>query len=295
MAVNLLELRDYRNWVGLTPRVIHEHVIRLGGWAIVFPTKLPRWASRVRNYFNVTPSTLTRLPAAAEKKIAAAAQRFKFELDCQEKQYYNRDHTDRRPNPWGRPNPLPFQVSARCPAKPSQAVLNTGRIDRIAINRALHGAVYKDETNRLWYQMSAGSTIYHYRGAPFIAPVDAVVVNSIKGQNDTPVFKMIGLDGTGGSTEVIIKNRGSDTLVPAGVTIHVRNLVETNEVYQGSYNFSETTQLGLAAHERRDVKPHVGAWDFYVNPANRYWTLEQRTFPERDPRKPKDKPLAEQV
>ena len=293
--MNLNDLRNYRNWVGLSARVLHEEVIRVGGWTFVFPTKVPRWASRVRNFFNVTPSTLTRLPAEAEKRIAAAAQRFKFELECQENQYYNRyDKAARRPDPAGRVS-LAYKVSAHCPAKPSQAVLDTGRLDRIAINRALHGAVYKDEAGRLWFQMSAGSTIYHYGGAPFVAPADAVVVNEIKGQNDTPVFKMISLDGTGGSCEVIIKNRGSDTLVPAGVTIHVRNLVETHEVYQGSYNFSETIQMGLAAHQLRDVKPHVGAWDFYVNPAHRYWTLDQRTFPDKDPRKPKDKPLADQM
>jgi hypothetical protein len=105
---------------------------------------------------------------------------------------------------------------------------------------------------------------------------------------------MISPDGTGGSHEVIIKNRGSDTLVPAGASIILGKLVEQHAIFQGSYNYADAMVVGFAAHDILDVKPHVASTTFYVNP-NPQSTLGQRVFPAKDPRYPKDKPLAEQV
>jgi hypothetical protein len=68
-----------------------------------------------------------------------------------------------------------------------------------------------------------------------------------------------------------------------------------DEVYQGSYNYADAMIIGFAAHKALDVKPHVASPDFYVNPENRYSNLDQRTFPPKDPRKPNEKPLAEQI
>lgn len=55
--------RDYGQWLRKTPLEIRGHVIRAGGWAEVFPpdTTIPRWLSRVRNFFNEQPSMLTRV------------------------------------------------------------------------------------------------------------------------------------------------------------------------------------------------------------------------------------------
>lgn len=304
MQMYMSELRDYTDWIGKTPQCILENVIRLGGWSVVFPSRLPRWASRVRNYFNVTPSRLTRLPADAEKKIVKAVQRLKTELECEEERQrqeahkWDRTPEDRRNFPFGnKPNPTPIRLPGHCPAKPSKAVADIGWKDALALKNSLHGAVYKDETGRLWYQMSAGSTIYHYGGTPheYKAPIDAAVVNEIKGQKNTPVFKMVSPDGTGGSREIIIKNRGTDTLVDAGVSIIIQKLVETHLVYRGSYNYADAMITGFSAHKTLDVKPHVASWDFYVNPTNIYANLDVCKFPEKDPRKPNEKPLAEQV
>jgi hypothetical protein len=300
----LSELRDYSDWVGKTAEVIHANVIRYGGWAAVFPHRLPRWASRIRNYFNVTPSKLTRLAPDAEKKIVRAVQRLKAELECEEERQrqedrkWDRTAEDRRRFPYNKPNPTPIKLPGHCPKETSETIRNITWTQALALKKTLHGAVYQDETRRLWYQMSAGATIYHYGGTPnpITAPLEAAIVNEVKGQNDTPVFKMISPDGTGGSHEIIIKNRGTDTLVPAGASIIIKNnMVVTDEVYQGSYNYADAMVVGFAAHEIRDVKTHVPAWDFYVNPGLRYWPLAQRVFPAKDPRKPNDKPLAEQV
>jgi len=305
MQMYMSELRDYTDWIGKTPQCIFENVIRLGGWRMVFPSKLPRWASKVRNFFNRTPAKLTRLQPDAEKKIVKAVQRLKAELECEEERQRQEDRKwertpeDRRLWPHGnKPNPNPIVLPKHCSGKPpSKAIADIGWTEALALKKSLSGAAYKDETGRIWYQMSAGSTIYHWGGTPnpLTTSIEAAIVNEARGQNDTPVFKMISPDGTGGSREIIIKNRGTDTLVDAGVTIDIRNLVVYDEVFQGSYNYDDAMVVGFAAHKALDVKPHVGAWDFYVNPALRYWDLNQTTFPEKDPRFPNRKPLAEEI
>jgi hypothetical protein len=250
----------------------------------------------------VTPSKLTRLPADAERKIVKAVQRLKTELECEEERQrqedrkWDRTPDDRRRFPYNKPNPTPIKLPAHCPATPSQTIQDISWTAALALKNTLHGAVYKDETNRLWYQMSAGATIYHYEGTPnpLTTPLEAAIVNEVKGQTNTPVFKLISPDGTGGSREIILKNRGTDTLVDAGISIDIRNLVVVHEVFQGSYNYADAMVVGFAAHEIRDIKPHVGSWDFYVNPVHRYWTLEQRVYPAKDPRNPNDRPLAKQ-
>lgn len=61
MLLDLKALRDYGNWIGETAWDVHGSVMRVGGWQQVFPRALPRWASRIRQYFNLTPMTLKLL------------------------------------------------------------------------------------------------------------------------------------------------------------------------------------------------------------------------------------------
>jgi hypothetical protein len=61
MLLDLKALRDYGNWIGETAWDVHGSVMRVGGWQQVFPGALPRWASRIRQYFNLTPMTLKLL------------------------------------------------------------------------------------------------------------------------------------------------------------------------------------------------------------------------------------------
>ena len=105
----------------------------------------------------------------------------------------------------------------------------------------------------------------------------------------------------GGSNEVILFNngadaygwgKGSETVGAVNETLNIRKTVVTDPAYQGSYNYSETSQEGLDAHEKRDVKPHVAGRNFYVNPKDPYSPLELRTFPRLDM---EGKPLADQV
>jgi hypothetical protein len=62
-------LGDYTNWVGKTPKAILEAVKQVGGWAKVFPDKLPLWAHRIRNYFNREPASLMRLDEKRTERL----------------------------------------------------------------------------------------------------------------------------------------------------------------------------------------------------------------------------------
>ena len=74
--MNLNELPDYRNWLHVSPEVVRRSVINVGGWQKVFSNRLPRWASKVRNYFNETPQTLTLLDKRQSSKELAKAQKY---------------------------------------------------------------------------------------------------------------------------------------------------------------------------------------------------------------------------
>lgn len=170
----------------------------------------------------------------------------------------------------------------------------TGITDHIGEHSALKPHVYKDENGRPWFQMSAGSTIYHYGGRPFWAPVDALYVQA-KGQKNTPVIKLVSADNTGGSCEIILTNQNAKSIGAVGKKTWIRDLVVTRGDHQGSYNYSETIKQGLVAHDRRDVKPHLNQAGFYVDPEDRFSSLALRHFPEKDPLDPRGRPLAQQM
>jgi len=299
--MNINELRDYRKWIGKSADEVYFAVRAVGGWKSVFPQNLPRWASKVRNYFNVFPTTLQRVPERNAKDLLKRVQQFAFLLECHEVQSFNRTYRDYRPNPQGKLDPPPLRVPAGCPVKADHDVVHTGLTDSIAVKSALSGAVYLDERNRAWYQMAAGSTIYHWGRSPLWAAFEAAWIDKIRGQNDTPVFKMISPDSTGGSNEVILGNdgvnaygwnTGNEVVGPVNARWNIRRSVIADPAYQGSYNYSETAQVGLAAHELRDVRPHVAGRQFYVNPKDPFSPLAMRRFPEKDLQ---GNPLADQV
>lgn len=69
--MDISQLREYKNWINKTPTEIRNAVIAAGGWAQVFPKniKVPEWASRVRNFFNVTPVSLVLLGPIEDRFI----------------------------------------------------------------------------------------------------------------------------------------------------------------------------------------------------------------------------------
>jgi len=284
--VNVNDLRNYSNWVGQQADVIYNQVCSAGGWQAVFPGKLPRWASKVRNYFNIVPKELTQ---ATEKEATAFlkyTQKFKFQLECYEAQSANkRDPANYKRNPDGSyPKPV-WDVPKGCPVEASHDVKHTGLIDSIGVKNALTKHVYRDENGRLWFQMAAGSTIYHW-GAPvnpLTAIFEAIFVDKVRKQDGTPAFKLVNPDPrVGGSNEVVIRNNGQSVVGAIKQTIDIRPMLVKDPVNQGSYNYAETATVGLDAHGRLDVKPHSGGWDFYVNPPDPHSALSSRKFPPND-------------
>jgi hypothetical protein len=242
---------------------------------------------------------LIRLPEKNARALLNRTINLPFLVECHEVQAANRTFRDYKPKPWGY-DPAPFKEPAGCPAKASHDIVHMGIREAIALKSSLTGDVYLDENNRAWYQMAAGSTIYHFGENPTDPTAQAIYQDTILGQNDTPVFKLVCPDNAGGSEEVIIFNElvnddlfdnRSKVLGKVGERIFIRSLTETDPAYQGSYNYSETTRVGLSAHEIRDVKSHVPGRFFYVNPQDPYSRLDSRSFPVLDL---DQKPLADQ-
>ena len=299
--MNLNELKDYRNWIGKSPDKVFLAAKGLGGWKSVFPDKLPVWASKVRNYFNVLPAMLKRLPDANAKGLLQRPGNLSFLVECHEVQAANKKWQNYKKNPWGGYDPPPFKVPAGCPTTPAHNVVHMSTKEATALKSSLTGDVYLDNLNRVWFQMAAGSTIYHFGENRTDPTADAIYQNTVLGQNDTPVFKLVCPDDNGGSNEVIIfnpvvkdglyDNRSERLGLEVNKYADIRGLIETDAAYQGSYNYSETTRVGLAEHEKRDVKPHMPGRFFYVNPPDQFTPLELRRFPELDM---DQKPLADQ-
>jgi hypothetical protein len=288
--LNLAKLRHYQYWIGRTPEEIFFAAKLCGGWKTVFPTCLPVWASKVRNYFNVLPTTLTRLPKTNANALLNRPKFLPFLVRARSDYTANRTYQDYKPKPWGY-DPPPFKPHPQAPAKIPDRIMKMSQKEAIALQQALSGDVYLDNINRPWFQMAAGSTIYHWGDHPEPPTAEAIYQDVVMGQDDTPVFKLISPDDNGGSNEVIIFNavikdslydNRSKAIGEVNKAIEVAAAIERDPILQGSYNYSETAIVGLREHEKRDVEPHVHAHHFYVNPPDPFSPLIIRRFPDVD-------------
>jgi hypothetical protein len=281
MLLDLKALRDYGNWIGETAWDVHGSVMRVGGWQQVFPGALPRWASRIRQYFNLTPMTLELLDHEESSRYLEGAQ-------------------------------------TALPSARAQALLKLMRSEppgssEIGTIKALSGAVYEDALGRsIWFQMSPGGAIYHF-GKKIRSKTLRSIEATLDGQEQAPVFKLVCPDGTGGSREVCIKNPfdvrkvtarvagalhttmvGHATIGAVNEVVNVANRIVKDSVSQGSYNYAETVEKGLPAHDRLDVDTYPMQPGYYVEPPNlfQFAELYMRRFPENDPQ---GQPLAAQT
>lgn len=226
------ELADSREWVRQNAQDILDSVKKAGGWAKVFPKKVPDWLHKLRNYFNVEPRELKLV----DKSVT--------------------DH-------WMR------------------EIRKHGELDTPFIGkRTLSGHVYFDEEIEVWYQMGAGGTIYHWGDDVKVAWAEAAYTSEIRKQTGTPVFKLICPDGTGGSKETIIHNWYGQAKIGStnNPQLVVGKVVPTMK-HQGSYNFAETSVVGLDEHKKYDVKTHENDPN-YIDPPNRFEELKKRIFHE---------------
>ena len=68
------DLGRYEKWIGRSALEIRGLVIDVGGWTTVFTGKLPKWAHRLRNFFNEPPRKLYRIYEAEAKRIIKKAE-----------------------------------------------------------------------------------------------------------------------------------------------------------------------------------------------------------------------------
>src|SRR5436305_1334857 len=76
----------------------------------------------------------------------------------------------------------------------------------------------------------------------------------------------------GGWVEVIIDNPESglfgrsSNIGDEAVSVDIHARVVVTEEYIGPYNYSETIDVGFAAHDLRDIQPHRTTKGFYLDP-----------------------------
>jgi hypothetical protein len=291
--MDLVALRNYRKWIDQSPYEVHAYVIWAGGWKQVFQDGVPRWASRVRNYFNVTPQKLTRLADKLSETLVRGIQRAIVAADCAA---YKRIKDQFLPR---------LQLPKGCPAHPDPSA-EMGFFDTIGTRGALSGEAYIDDNRRIWYQMDPGAAVYHYGEKPWWPGGAAVWASVFEGQKQVPVFKLVSPDDTGGSMECIITNpqdvpytvgrwvfkMGRSDIGAVDDAVDVSHRIVTDPVKEGSYNYAETVAEGLTAHNRFDVDTDPMTPTFFVDPPDRFSSLLFRRFPEKDP---DGYPLADQV
>lgn len=233
------ELNSYQNWIGKSPQEIRRAVVDHGGWAKVFPRG------------DAFPLWASRV-----------------------RNYFNE---------------RPMQLMLLGVLERGRAESRTGLTPSSLYHRGAYallgfsGDVYRDEASRHWFEMSTASTVYHYEGQVSNAMWYKKWEAFVSRQKSTPVFKLISSDGTGGSLEVILHNwqsvGGKSQIGPEGKWVTIRTKVVINEIYRGSYNYSDTGIMGFKDHEFRDVKPHRQEFGFYVNPPRKQ---SARRFPSDD-------------
>jgi hypothetical protein len=309
--MSLSELQDYTKWIGRTAREVYLSVVQVGGWQNVFPGHLPRWASRVRQYFNVTPLTLELLDEADSdyhlaraQKALPASRRAKARRDKEQSRGMGMSHAV------GGVSTKPGTMIKR--PDPRDAI--DGVFDIALTMFALSGDVYDDADGKaVWYQTVPGGAIYHF-GETIRNPELRAAQATLAGQEKAPVFKLLCPDGTGGSREVCIKNPlvrprvrvsvtgvataevvGEETVGPVGEIVPVLDRVVRDSVAQGSYNYAETMEKGYPAHVRLDVRTDPMEAGYYVEPDDlfrlQFIPLNDRRFPPNDPQ---GRPLAAQ-
>lgn len=300
--MDLAALKDYRKWIDRSPYEVHAYVVQAGGWKLVFKDGgVPRWASRVRNYFNATPQKLTRLGDKLSETLLKGVQKAIVAADCaQLKRIYDQlpgaDMGVKYPG---------TELPKECPANPDPNA-RMSFTDTLGTRSALSGEVYRDESRRLWYQMDPGAAVYHYGEKPWWPGGAAVWASVFEGQRQVPVFKLVSPDDTGGSRECIITNpqdvpftagrivvkMGRSNIGAVDETVDVSHRIVTDPVQEGSYNYAETVAVGLTSHNRFDVDTDPMHPKFFVDPPDRFEPLLFRRFPEKDS---DGKSLADQV
>lgn len=170
--------------------------------------------------------------------------------------------------------------------------------------------LYLDELGRPWFQTPPGGTIWHSSGKPDVwyRKGEKLAKNTLGGQKVTEVFKLLHMDGSGGSSELIKENYaasiahnqgskrfligmvdrwvlrkvhggGKSTLGKIGQEVKGYSGRVKNEKYAASYNYADHYMTSEDEHTRMDVDTHSEQADFYVKVPDDRSALNRRVFP----------------
>lgn len=252
--MNLEMLRDYNEWLKKSPADVLA-AVKPFGWAIVFDKGIPRWAHRVRNFFNQEPRFLMLLDKDHGNEIVRSLyQTIKPPNESSSQNFFRRmaltgdAYRDENNKIW-------LQMS------PAGAIYHFAGIYGETKFQAAYQQINGQRTTPVFKLISSDAT----GGSR-----ETIIVNQMRG----------------------FLKRGDYSIGHVHAYTPVSRLVVTDG-YQGSYNYAETVKKGLPAHEKFDVNTHKKDAD-YVNPKEtegRFLPLSSRKFPKYDN---KGKLLAEQ-
>lgn len=243
------ELRDPSEWVLQNAQCILDSVKQAGGWMTLFPLGPPMWLHKIRNYFNVEPTTL-RLLDKGETDRWMALIRTHGKLNAFIKgprTLSGHVYCDSNVVVW-------YQMG------PGGTIYHWGR--KVVID---------------WAEAAYAHQV---RGQSGIPVFKLVCPDGTGGSKETiiknPKIHKVPVRTSQG--DYFEMQRGTKIGETNEVNLVKTNIV-TDEHHQGSYNFAETAVVGLKAHEKYDVDMHKKD-EIYFDPPDRFAPLADRLFTE---------------
>jgi len=244
------ELRDAHEWVGQNAQCILDSVRRADGWKNVFkdPFPFPMWLHKLRNYFNVEPTTLRLLDKATTSiRMGEISQYGKL-----------------------------------CGLQGSRTLSGHVYVDeysRVWYQMGPGGSIYHWGSDPSWHAPVDAVITHLFRGQTGIPIFKLICPDGTYGSNETIVSNEMERREVyvGGSSSKV--ETGRSTIGDVNQIVPVRSQLITTMEHQGSYNFAETAVLGLDEHEKFDVNTHKKD-KVYIDPPNRFSALKHRIFTE---------------
>ena len=247
------ELRDPSEWVNKNAQFILDSVKQAEGWNKVFQDPFPMWLHKLRNYFNVEPSTLRLLDKGNTAHWMTLIKKY-GQLGGHTsgpRTLSGHVYMDENYNIW-------YQMG------PGASIFHWG-----------------DEPELM--KLEAINT-HFFRGQTGIPVFKLISPDGSKGSKETIVLNPMDIieevvDPTSTSVREVAKGRPKIGEVGETVQIRVMEMHVTDMEHQGSYNFAETAVSGLDWHEKFDVNTHFKD-PIYIDPLDRFSPLKDRIFTE---------------
>jgi hypothetical protein len=243
------ELRDASEWVGQNAQCILDSVRRADGWSKVFPDKFPMWVHKLRNFFNVEPTTLRLLDKGITSYWMAKI----------------REHGH-----LGGYTSGPRTLSGH---------VYVDEYNRVWYQMGPGGSIYHWGDDPSWHAPVDAIVTHFFRGQTGIPIFKLICPDGTDGSNETIVSNDMERREvvTPGSRSYEVK--GQSRIGDVNQTVPVKGRLVTTMDHQGSYNFAETAVRGLDEHEKYDVNTHKKD-KVYIDPRDRFTALSSRIFTE---------------